>query len=421
MHGDAIAPLVLALAIILVVAKLGGDLATRAKQPAVLGELFAGIVLGNLSYLGSLGIGLKFGLIEHFKEDETLDLLARLGAIILLFEVGLQTTVAEMRKVGLSSFLVGTIGVVVPFALGWGVARWLRPDASPYTHAFVGATLTATSVGITARVLGDLKVTSRTESRIVLGAAVIDDLLGLVLLTILSGLVAAASQKGALSIARIAITVGKAVAFLAGALVLGTRFSPRILAIASRLRGPGVLIAAGLALCFFFAWLADALGLAPIVGAFAAGLVLEKTQYQAFVDRGDEGLERSVEPLSHTLVPVFFVLMGMRADFGFLTHPSILGLGFALVLVGIVGKVMSAAGVVERGLDRLSIGIGMIPRGEVGLIFANVGLGISIAGAPLIDKPTYAAIVLVVVVTTLVTPPALTWSLRRARPSRATT
>ncbi|HWL86890.1 MAG TPA: cation:proton antiporter, partial [Polyangiaceae bacterium] len=374
-HGDAIAPVLLALAVILLVAKLGGDLASRVGQPAVLGELIGGIALGNLGH-----VGMAFA--EPFKTEPAIDLLARLGAVILLFEVGLQSTVAEMRKVGVSSFLVACVGVLAPWLLGWLVAAWLRPNASVYSHAFVGATLTATSVGITARVLTDLGKASRIESRIVLGAAVIDDLLGLIVLTIMSGLIAATGTQRSLSPASIAITVNKGIAFLVCALVVGVRLSPHVLKAASRLKSRGVLLATGLSLCFFFAWLANALGLAPIVGAFAAGLILEKAQYHAFLERGDPTLDASVESLSHVFVPVFFVQMGMRADLGALFTPTTLLLGGVLIVVSIAGKLVSGLGAIGPGLDRLTIGVGMIPRGEVGLIFANVGLGFAIGGQP---------------------------------------
>lgn len=407
-QGDAIAPVLLALCVISLAAKLGGDLASRARQPAVLGELVAGIALGNLGHLG-------IGFAEPFKSEPAIDLLARLGAVILLFEVGLQSTVAEMRKVGASSFLVACIGVLAPWLLGWAAAGWLLPGASVYAHSFVGAALTATSVGITARVLADLGKASRTESRIVLGAAVIDDLLGLIVLTIMSGLVAASGAQGSLSSASIVLTVNKGIAFLACALIFGIRLSPHVLRAASRLRSRGVLLTTALSLCFFFAWLANALGLAPIVGAFAAGLILEKAHYHAFLERGDPTLDASVESLSHLFVPVFFVQMGMRTDLGALMTPSTLLLGGVLIIVAMVGKLVSGLGALGPGLDRLTIGIGMIPRGEVGLIFANAGLGFSVGGKPVIDHGTYSALVLVVLVTTLITPAALAWSFARRR------
>ncbi|MBI1723636.1 MAG: cation:proton antiporter [Gemmatimonadetes bacterium] len=408
MHADPVAHVVLALAVILLLAKVGGDLATRVGQPAVLGELVVGVVLGNLTLVG-------YGGLEAFKEDASLDMLARIGVLILLFEVGLESTVAQMMKVGLSSFLVATLGVVAPFALGWGVGAWLLPEHSAYVHAFLGATLTATSVGITARVLQDLGRSQSAEARIILGAAVIDDVLGLVILAVVTGVIAAADTGSAMSLGEIGAIVAKAAVFLFGSLALGVWVSPRLFRVASRLRAGGVLLATGLAFCFILSWLANAIGLAPIVGAFAAGLILEDVHFKEFTERGEHGLEELIHPISAFLVPVFFVLMGMRTELRSFAQPGVLGLASALTAAAILGKQLCSAGVLGTGIDRLSIGIGMIPRGEVGLIFANIGLALVVQGEHIIDQATFSAVVVMVIVTTMVTPPALKWSLGRQR------
>lgn len=405
MHSDPIAATVLALAVVLVAAKLGGHLASLVQQPPVLGELLAGVILGNL--------GLTY--LEHMKEDPAIDTLSRLGVILLLFQVGLESTIDQMMRVGLSSLLVATLGVIGPMALGWGVGAWLLPDAGLYAHAFLGATLAATSVGITARVLKDLGKSDTDEARIILGAAVIDDVQGLVLLAVVTGIIAAADRGGVLSYGAIALVVLKASAFLVGALVLGMRVSPHLFSLASRLQASGVLLAVGLGFCFVLAWLADAIGLAPIVGAFAAGLVLEHLHYRDFVDRGEHSLEHLVEPIASFLVPVFFVVMGLRTDLRVFLDPSVLGLAAALTVAAIVGKQICSAGVLAQGLDRLSIGIGMIPRGEVGLIFANMGLSLSIGGVPIVSPAMFSAVVVMVIATTVITPPALAWSFARPR------
>jgi Kef-type K+ transport system membrane component KefB len=401
-----VATVVLALAVILVVAKIAGDLATRVGQPAVLGELVGGIVLGNLSLAG-------FHAVEPMKTDPSISLLAEIGVLILLFEVGLESTVGQMLRVGGASLAVAVLGVVAPFALGWGVAAWLLPDHSIYLHMFVGATLCATSVGITARVLKDLGESQSDEARIVLGAAVIDDVLGLVILAVVTGIVAAADAGTEMSYASIGLTLLKAIGFLVGALVAGVFLSPRLFAIAFRLRAPGTLLAFGLAFCFLLSWAAHAIGLAPIVGAFAAGLVLENVHYRSFVDRGEHPLEELIQPIGSFLVPVFFVLMGMHTDLRAFADPAVLGLAAALTVAAIVGKQACSLGVPRGKGDRLSIGIGMIPRGEVGLIFASMGLGLSVRGERIVDAAIYSAIVIMVVVTTLVTPPALKWSFAR--------
>jgi Kef-type K+ transport system membrane component KefB len=407
-HEDPIAAVALLLATILVTAKLGGDLAVRAGQPAVLGELVGGIVLGNLSLVG-------ISAFAGIKTDPSLEMLARIGALILLFEVGLESTVAEMLDVGSSAMLVAIAGVMAPFALGWGVGAWLLPEHSPYVHAFLGATLSATSVGITARVLKDLDKSQSREARIILGAAVIDDVLGLVVLAVVGGVVVAADTGGQLSYGTIAVILIKAVVFLVGSLTVGLYLSPRILRAAAALRSGGVLLAAGLAWCFFLAWLANAIGLAPIVGAFAAGLILESWHSQMFVARGETALPELVHPISGFLVPVFFVVMGARADLRAFSDPAIMGLAAALTIAAIAGKQACSLAVMGRGVDRLSVGIGMVPRGEVGLIFANIGLALSVKGERIIEASTYSALVVMIIVTTMITPPALKWSFSRPR------
>jgi Kef-type K+ transport system membrane component KefB len=412
MHGDPIAGLLLALAIILIAAKIGGHAAARLGQPPVLGELAAGVVLGNLSLVG-------LGGLDGLKTDTSVDLVARLGVILLLFQVGLESTVGQMMKVGVSALLVATIGVVGPFALGWGVGAWLLPGESVYAHIFLGATLTATSVGITARVLKDLKRSQTDEARIILGAAVIDDVLGLMILGVVTGIIAAAGQGAAMSFGAVAVVLAKAAVFLVGSLALGVYLTPPMFRWASRLRPPGVLLTLSLSFCFLLAWLSNLIGLAPIVGAFAAGLVLENLHYKNFVDRGEHSLEQLVEPLVSFLSPVFFVAMGMRTDLRVFADPGVLALAAALTAAAIAGKQLCGLGAIGRGVDRLSIGIGMIPRGEVGLIFANIGLTLTIAGARVVDARVFSAVVVMVIITTVITPPALKWSFGRAgtRPS----
>jgi len=405
-QGDPVAGLVLALALILLVAKLGGDLAARVGQPAVLGELLGGILLGNVPLFGH-------SLMERLKGDPTLDMLGRIGALILLFEVGLESTVAQMLRVGPSSLLVAAVGVVGPFLLGYGVAAWLLPGSSAYEHAFLGTVLCATSVGITARVFKDLGRVQTPEARIVLGAAVIDDVLGLLVLAVVAAVATAADRGSALSAVEIGVTVSKAVLFVVGAIALGLLLSRRLFRIAARLRAGGVLVAVGLSFCFVLAWLSDEVGLAPIVGAFAAGLVLEEVHSREFAGRGERTLDQLIEPISHFLVPIFFVLMGVRTDLLALAKPQILGLAAALTAAAIVGKQICGLAVLEKGLDRVFVGLGMIPRGEVGLVVASIGLELSVRGEPMIDAATFSACVIMVMVTTLLTPPLLKWRSRR--------
>jgi Kef-type K+ transport system membrane component KefB len=308
---------------------------------------------------------------------------------------------------------VAFLGVVGPLVLGSAVSALLLPGASIYTHVFIGSALTATSVGLTARVLRDLKRSESREGRIILGAAVIDDVLGLVVLAAVAGIIRAANTGGVVSALAIGIIVGKAAGFLATAVLLGGFLTPRLFQAAFRLRGTGLLIVSALVVCFLFAYAAAEAGLAPIVGAFAAGLVLEPVHYRQVTGaEGEHQLEDLLAPVTFFLVPVFFVLMGLRVDLSGFGHLDIVALALALTVAAILGKQACGLGV-DKGLDRLSVGIGMIPRGEVGLIFANLGLGLRIQGRSVLDRSTFSAIVIVVILTTIVTPPTLRWSLSR--------
>jgi Kef-type K+ transport system membrane component KefB len=262
-------------------------------------------------------------------------------------------------------------------------------------------------------VLKDLGVSQYPESRIILGAAVIDDVLGLVILAVVTGLIGAADKGEELHFSAIGITLGKAVVFLVASLVLGRFLSPRLFRLASRLRAGMVLLALSLAGCFSLAWLADYIGLAPIVGAFAAGLILEDVHYEELATKEKHTLEALVHPLSGFLVPVFFVLMGVRTDLAAFAAPGVLTLASVLCAVAIIGKLVAGVGAQGKGLNRISIGIGMVPRGEVGLIFASIGSQLTVKGQRVIDEQLFSAVVLMVIVTTLVTPPLLKWSFKK--------
>ncbi|HET9598517.1 MAG TPA: cation:proton antiporter [Anaeromyxobacteraceae bacterium] len=401
-----IGSLLVALVALLAAAKLGGALAERLGQPAVLGELLAGIGLGALHLVGVPGIG-------YLRTDATVKLLAELGVILLLFEVGLSTRLADLLEVGLSAFLVATVGVIAPMILGYLLGRWLLPEAHPYVPLFLGATLCATSVGITARVLQDLRRVATPEGQIILGAAVIDDVMGLLVLAVIVGLVGGAPGGGAG--ARIGIVTAKAIGFLVGALALGRALAPRLFRLAARLRGKGVILTSALLTCFALAWAAEEAGLAPIVGAFAAGLVLEGVPFKTLLPEG-ESIEHLLLPLSAVLVPIFFVHMGVLVDLGGLAGSSAV-LALALTAAAVVGKQACALAVVTRGVDRLTVGLGMIPRGEVGLIFAGMGLNLKVNGRPVLGAGEFAAVVAMILATTLFTPPLLRWRLGRAPPS----
>jgi len=314
---------------------------------------------------------------------------------------------------------VAVVGVVTPMALGYGVDQLFHPGTSWMSHAFVGAMLAATSVGITARVLQEAKASRSTSSRIILGAAVIDDVLGLVVLAIISGVIQAAGEGTTLEPMGVAVIVAKALFFLAGAIAVGSSLSPVVFRRALALQSRGIVLALSLGLCFGLAWLALQAGLAPIVGAFAAGLVLEDVHFEGHVKRGETPLHESLHPLTALLVPVFFVRMGMLVHVENFAKPGVIGFAAVLTVGAMIGK-WACGLVVPRSVSGITVGLGMMPRGEVGLIFAGIGAALILAGEPVVTPETYAAAVFMVVITTMATPPALLWSLRRdaARVSR---
>jgi len=405
-HTSPVLPVLIALVIMLMVAKVFGAGFERIHQPAVLGELVGGVILGNLALVG-------FHYLEFIKSSTGIEILAEIGVILLLFDVGLESNLDEMKSVGLSSLVVAVLGVVAPFFLGWGVSAWLIPDEEMLVHVFIGATLCATSVGITARVLSDLGKLQKRESKIILGAAVIDDVLGLVVLAVVAGIIQAAQTGGEISSLAILWIVAKAMLFLGGAIIVGRWVSPRMFGLASRLRIQGMLLTVSLSFCFLLAYIANVIGLATIVGAFAAGLILDEVHYRDFLDRGEHSIEELLHPIYIFLVPVFFVLMGIRVDLSTFGQVDVLGFAALLSLAAVLGKMICALGVLEKGLDRVSVAVGMVPRGEVGLIFASIGASLVLHGHRVINSEVYSAVVIMVIVTTLITPPALKMTLAR--------
>jgi Kef-type K+ transport system membrane component KefB len=422
-HGDPIAPTLLAIIAILVVAKLFGEISERCGLPSVLGELIGGILLGNLILINP-----NWSFLEPLRMTPVqgywpiaVDSLARIGVIVLLFEVGLESTIAGMMKVGASSFIVAVLGVVAPMLLGvgtsWFFIRNIPVELSRivpqgfslfYVHLFIGAVLCATSVGITARVFRDLGKIQTKEAQIILGAAVIDDVLGLIVLAVVSGIVTSAESGQPVAMGSVFRLIVVSGLFLVGTLLAGVFLIPRIMKQLSRLRTSGVVLISSLVFAFILAYLANLVGLAPIVGAFAAGLLLEEVHFRGF--HGDVQIERLIKPVSTFLVPIFFVLMGIQVRLESFANPSILGLAGGLTLAAILGKQICGLGILEKNLDRITIGIGMIPRGEVGLILASIGKNLKV-----VDDAVYSAIVIMIIVTTLITPPLLSLTLRRKR------
>ncbi len=439
------APILIALMLIGLSAAVGGWLMQKVGQPAVLGELLVGIAIGNVAYWlrepiitvvreGDLARQIADYALRHavslvgaaqklsppgpgtarlvaalagaagpraISVDLFVDQLSRLAVIFLLFLVGLETSVTEMRKVGQRSFLVALVGVVCPMALGLGAMALLMPGSTPAHDLFIGGILTATSVGITARVFHDLGVTRTTEARIVLGAAVVDDVLGLLVLAVVTALVV----DGTVSFWGVLGITLKAVIFLFGSIAAGLWLTPRLVPRIRRMGFRNVRLLFGLGLAFVLSWLATRIGLATIVGAFAAGLILERFFTQELED--EHSLREVLSPLESLVVPVFFVLMGLQVKLETFLDWRTVELAAVLTAVAVAGKLVAgpAAG---RGVSWLSIGVGMLPRGEVGLIFASIGRALGVVS----DK-LFSAVVLMVVVTTLVTPPLLRLLMKR--------
>ena len=302
--SDPVSQVGLSVAILLAVAKIGGDIATRLRQPAVLGELLGGIVLGSI----------PLQLLVQLRTDASVDMLARLGVLILLFQVGLDSTVRDVVRVGVSSAAVAVLGTAGTLLAGWGAATLVLPHASLLLRLFFAAALTATSIGISARVLKDAGAARRPEALTILGASVLDDILGLVVLAIVSSAVTHAAAGRRADLANVAGSSARPSSSSRGR-SSREKLSPLLFRLTAKLRTEGALVATGLAFCFVLAWASDAIGLAPIVGAFTAGLILEESHSARFVARGER---LAVGPDGAHLVvarAVFFVLMGMRADF----------------------------------------------------------------------------------------------------------
>lgn len=451
-HETPFSPILLELAVIIGVAMVGRWLAESFRQPPVLGELLIGVVVGNVGFW--LGLPL-FVMVMHlgeamplfsevwltgqsvteaaskvFSDSEMAEggsvnrlveimtgpdgpryvvmafalwLFSELGVILLLFMVGLESEVEEMLKVGWRALMVAIVGTVTPFVLGLLVGIWLLPDVGLAVHIFLAATLCATSVGITARVFRDLDKLQTREAKIILGAAVIDDILGLIILAVVVG-IASTGQIDALEIGRISML---SVIFLGSVLLFGGKLVGWLVPLFTTLERHHVKLLFPLALAFLLAWAASAIELAPIVGAFAAGLILSEEHFKRV--SGHATMESLIAPLERIFAPVFFVLMGMQVNLQSFLEPTTLWLALAFSIAAVIGKLVCGlpAG---RGTDRWSIGLGMIPRGEVGLIFASIGKGLGV-----VSGPVFSALVVMVIVTTLVTPVALKWSLFRGR------
>lgn len=375
--GPDIPGLLLTLAAVLAATKIVGGLARRIGQPAVLGELVAGILLGG-SVLGVLDPG-----------EPVLKTLAELGVLILLFEIGLETDLQALRRVGGAALTVGVAGILLPFAGGYAVATVF--GASPITALVIAAAMTATSIGISARVLGDLGRLKTDEGQIVLGAAVFDDVMGLVILAVVGGAAAGAGVTAA----GVTTTALVAIGFVVGAVALGAFVARPLMAAVARVPVAGTVGVTAIVFAFVTAAIAAKVGSAMILGAFAAGLVLHGTPQR-------HEIETWVTSLGHVFVPVFFAMVGAEVDLRAMASTQALGLGAALIVVAVAGKVVAGFAPWWFAGRRLLVGVAMVPRGEVGLIFAQTGVA-----AGVLAGGEFGAVVAMVVVTTFLTPPLL--------------
>lgn len=406
-------------ALVLIAGKLG-NIVEKFGQPAVIGELFAGIVLSAAGYFG-------WGFISQTVHNEIIAFVASFGALLLLFSIGLESKITEMKSVGLNALLVAIIGVVTPFVLGtYVLAPIFYGGESTNAKLFLGAALVATSVGITASVFRSLKIIRTRAAQTVLGAAVIDDVLGLIVLAVVSAL----ATGGSVSATSVALIAAKSFGFLGASLLIGSYFAKGLSRVLSKVHpGIGMKVTLAVSFALVFGYLAELFGLEPIIGAFAAGLLLEEVHFRSFADpeivhdlkaldfkaekdksavlglirkHSDSHVEDLIGNIGLIFIPVFFVFTGMQIDFGSLLQPRLYVIAAVISIFAILGKMV--AGVAAKGdaREKLLVGVSMVPRGEVGLIFAATGKALGI-----LSNELFSVIVLVVIITTFIAPPLI--------------
>jgi len=383
MHGAA--DILLSLFVVFVAARIGDELAQRMRMPGVVGEIVAGALLGP-------------SLLSWVHPGVVLDALAEVGVVFLLFAVGLETRLVDLKRVGLIAFMVGTLGVIVPFG---GASLWAHLEGFAWNKSmFIAAAFVATSAGITARVLQEMHALQRREAHVILAAAVIDDILAMLLL----GVVVSMQGSGVADPVHLLIVVAEAVGFVVVVGWLGTRVARRRSAWLERPRMTMSALSIVLALCLGLAWLSTRFGLAAIIGAFLAGLIASETDQRA-------QLEHQMKPLLTLLTPFFFVMTGVKLDVRVFLNPDALIMLSIATLLAVVTKWLGAyLGSLKLGhRSAMAVGIGMVPRGEVGVVVASLGLAAGVFSAEV-----YAVIVAMSLLTSILTPPLLGWMLRRA-------
>lgn len=455
-HHDPYSEMFLFFFAIILTAIVGRFIAKKLNQSPVLGELMLGIVVGSLLYAMHRPISvvlrhqndiatvvdavIKDGMsikeaVAHFDAHSELDekrkqtlieilkrpnirqyllladdtlLLSGLGVLLLLFMVGLESSYEEMMEVGGAALLVAILGVVFPFALGYGVMTLMMPDPEDHNVIlFVSATLVATSIGITARVFKDMKALNLGEAKIVLGASVIDDIMGLIVLAIVSGIV----TTGTIDPVEVGSIILKAALYLVGVLMFGKHLLKRNIRFFAKLDSSFIGLLYPFGLLMVLSYLADLIGLASIVGAFAAGLILREEYFEDLPEeaRHKNSVREILAPIEGIFAPVFFVIIGFQVDVSTFVDPEVLIMGLVLSVVAIIGKLGSS--IFLKNQDKMIVGVGLVPRGEVGLIFASIGSALGV-----LDAQMFSVIIIVVMMTTLVTPPALQWAVKRKYP-----
>ncbi len=408
---------ILSLVVIYCASKLGAEISSRLGLPPVLGELVGGVLVGvsalHLVVFSGVGVDSTHSLIMQFLQitnglspesvnptftatSEVISVLSELGVIVLLFEIGLESNLSELLKVGPQALVVATVGVAIPFLVGTvGAIALFHVPTIP--AIFAGAALTATSIGITSKVLSELGQLSSKEGQIILGAAIADDILGIVILAVVASL----AKKGEVDVSNIAYLVVSAVVFTLIAILFAKYFDAAFLAVANQFSTRGGLIMTAVVFALVMAYIGAAIHLEAILGAFAAGLVLDETEKR-------EHLEELIKPIADVTVPIFFVAVGAKTNLAVL-NPFIeanregLLIAMFLITVAILGKVATGLAVFgQEKINRLAIGVGMIPRGEVGLVFAGVG-----AASGILSDALNAAIIMMVIITTFIAPPLL--------------
>ncbi len=449
-QGDPSARVFGVLALLVICAAIGRFGARKLKQSPVLGELAVGNMVGALFYqlgsptviiirhfeliqqtaanalskgndwettvrstLGQAGLPgevaerveqalLRKDLPAYLFLARSIQLFAGFGVVMLLFMVGLEVSLKELKAIGGTAAAVAILGVGITFSLSCLTAFLLLPRAAgSMPPLFAGAALCATSIGITARIFKDMRRIRMKEARTVLGAAVLDDVLGLIVLSVVTGV----ATQGAVEVGHLFWILLKTALFLVAVVIFGTRLLTRTIKFLATLDPDNIKLLYPFALLMLLAWLADKIGLAAIIGAFAAGVIIKEESFSGLVP--DRSVESILAPIEGVLAPIFFVLIGLQVDVTTFANVKVLLTGLVLTAVAVAGKLASSLGVRGKA-DRLIVGIGMLPRVEVALIVASMGRSLGV-----LDDALYSVIIIVVLLTVLMTPPLLKWSIER--------